>query len=296
MFCGFWRTPPRRAAFAGRLAVLLCVLVGLFAGSATLLGRTSVRRKLGPRALALRGRRPATAPRPRCGASTATRMRCPSCSSSERSVRVLVIPVAFPKPARNYRPVASRVDFEHVLVVGAGQMGGGIAQVVAGSGAACRSTTRSPVLSTTGSRRCATQPREARRRRAGPTPTRCSTASSPVDDLVPADLMVEAVIEDAAVKEDVFRPGGRDAPVRGRPRVEHVVDPDHVARGRDAPAGPRDRHALLQPGAGADARRGRSAAWRPPTRRPPRSPSWPRELGKTPAEANDFPASSRTGS
>ena len=35
MFCGFWRTPPRRPAFAGRLAVLLCVLVGLFAGSAT---------------------------------------------------------------------------------------------------------------------------------------------------------------------------------------------------------------------------------------------------------------------
>ena len=35
MFCGFWRTPPRRPAFAGRLAVLLCVLVGLFAGAAT---------------------------------------------------------------------------------------------------------------------------------------------------------------------------------------------------------------------------------------------------------------------
>ena len=35
MFCGFWRTPPRRPAFAGRLAVLLCVLGGLFAGSAT---------------------------------------------------------------------------------------------------------------------------------------------------------------------------------------------------------------------------------------------------------------------
>jgi hypothetical protein len=34
MFCGFWRTPPRRPALAGRLAVLLCVLVGLFAGTA----------------------------------------------------------------------------------------------------------------------------------------------------------------------------------------------------------------------------------------------------------------------
>jgi hypothetical protein len=35
MFCGFWRTPPRRPAFAGRLVVLLCVLVFLFAGSVT---------------------------------------------------------------------------------------------------------------------------------------------------------------------------------------------------------------------------------------------------------------------
>jgi hypothetical protein len=34
MFCGFWRTPPRRPAFAGRRVVMVCVLVCLFAGSA----------------------------------------------------------------------------------------------------------------------------------------------------------------------------------------------------------------------------------------------------------------------
>src|SRR5213080_5350977 len=34
----------------------------------------------------------------------------------------------------------------------------------------------------------------------------------PVDDLVTADLMVEAVIEDAAVKEDVFRCADRILP------------------------------------------------------------------------------------
>jgi hypothetical protein len=34
MFCGFWRTLPRRPVFAGRLAVLLCVLAVLFARSA----------------------------------------------------------------------------------------------------------------------------------------------------------------------------------------------------------------------------------------------------------------------
>ena len=36
-------------------------------------------------------------------------------------------------------------------------------------------------------------------------PMTCSPGSKPVDDLVPADLMIEAVIEDAAVKDDVFR-------------------------------------------------------------------------------------------
>ena len=35
MFCGPWRTPPRRPVFAGRCAVLLCVLAVLFAGSAS---------------------------------------------------------------------------------------------------------------------------------------------------------------------------------------------------------------------------------------------------------------------
>jgi hypothetical protein len=34
MFCGFWRTPRRRPAFAGRLVVLACLLVVLFGGSA----------------------------------------------------------------------------------------------------------------------------------------------------------------------------------------------------------------------------------------------------------------------
>jgi hypothetical protein len=33
MSCGFWRAPPRRPVFAGRVVVLLCTLVYLFAGS-----------------------------------------------------------------------------------------------------------------------------------------------------------------------------------------------------------------------------------------------------------------------
>ena len=49
------------------------------------------------------------------------------------------------------------------------------------------------------------------------------------------------------------------------------------------------RDALLQPRARAEARRGDPRRCRRPTRRPPRSSRWPRDLGKTPAEANDFP-------
>jgi hypothetical protein len=34
MHCGFWRTPPRRPVFAGRLVALSCLLAVLFGGSA----------------------------------------------------------------------------------------------------------------------------------------------------------------------------------------------------------------------------------------------------------------------
>ena len=39
----------------------------------------------------------------------------------------------------------------------------------------------------------------------------------PDDDLVPADLMIEAVIEDAAVKEDVFRRADGALPEESEP-------------------------------------------------------------------------------
>ena len=95
------------------------------------------------------------------------------------------------------------MEFEHVLVVGAGQMGGGIAQVVAASGRRVSLHDPFPGATDARSRRCA-EPREARRegrRRPG----RGLARIEPADGLVPADLMIEAVVEDAAVKEEVFR-------------------------------------------------------------------------------------------
>jgi 3-hydroxybutyryl-CoA dehydrogenase len=96
------------------------------------------------------------------------------------------------------------VRFEHVLVVGAGQMGGGIAQVVAASERRVSLYDAAPGAVERGletMRKSLTRLAE----KGGADPDEVLGRVSPVDDLVPADLMIEAVIEDASVKEDVFR-------------------------------------------------------------------------------------------
>jgi 3-hydroxybutyryl-CoA dehydrogenase len=96
------------------------------------------------------------------------------------------------------------VRFEHVLVVGAGQMGGGIAQVMAGSGRRVSLHDAAPGAVDRGleaMRKSLTKLAE----KGGPEPDEALARIEPVEGLVPADLMVEAVVEDAAVKEDVFR-------------------------------------------------------------------------------------------
>ena len=94
--------------------------------------------------------------------------------------------------------------FEHVLVVGAGQMGGGIAQVVAASGR--RVSLHDPYPGATerglaAMRKSLDRLAEKGGGDADETLARVTVAT----EIVPADLMIEAVVEDAAVKEDVFR-------------------------------------------------------------------------------------------
>ena len=94
--------------------------------------------------------------------------------------------------------------FEHVLVVGAGQMGGGIAQVVAASGRSVALHDAAPGAVERGLetiRRSLTKLAE----KGGADPDAVLARIEPVGDLVPADLMVEAVIEDADVKQEIFR-------------------------------------------------------------------------------------------
>ncbi len=94
--------------------------------------------------------------------------------------------------------------FRQVLVVGAGQMGSGIAQVVAASGRQVSLHDAAPGAVERGletMRKSLTRLAE----KGGPDPDEVLARVETVEDLAPADLMIEAVIEDAAVKEDVFR-------------------------------------------------------------------------------------------
>ncbi len=96
------------------------------------------------------------------------------------------------------------MQFEHVLVVGAGQMGAGIAQVVAASGRRVSLYDVAPGASERGLaaiRRSLAKLAE----KGGPEPDEVLARIEPVDDLVPADLLLEAVVEDPEVKKDVFR-------------------------------------------------------------------------------------------
>ena len=96
------------------------------------------------------------------------------------------------------------MDFEHVLVVGAGQMGGGIAQVVAASGR--RVSLHDPYPGAV-ERGLATMRKSLGRlaEKGGSPADEVLARVTPVDELVDADLMIEAVVEDEEVKRVVFR-------------------------------------------------------------------------------------------
>jgi 3-hydroxybutyryl-CoA dehydrogenase len=94
--------------------------------------------------------------------------------------------------------------FEHVLVVGAGQMGAGIAQVVAASGRRVSLYDAAPGAVDRGLEtieRSLTKLAE----KGGADPAEVLPRIEPADDLVSADLMIEAVTEDAGVKTEIFR-------------------------------------------------------------------------------------------
>jgi len=179
------------------------------------------------------------------------------------------------------------VEFEHVLVVGAGQMGGGIAQVVAASGRRVSLYDAAPGAVERGLQTMSKSLTKLAEK-GGADPDEVLARVTAVDAIAPADLMIEAVVEDASVKEDVFRRADETLPAEavlasntssipisslaaatGRPeRVigMHFFNPVpvlklvEIVRGKETSDETADAITELA-----------------------------RELGKTPAVANDFP-------
>ena len=96
------------------------------------------------------------------------------------------------------------MPFEHVLVVGAGQMGGGIAQVVAASGRRVSLHDAAPGATERGLA-AMRKSLEKLAEKGGGDPEEVLGRVTAVEEIVPADLLIEAVVEDASVKEAIFR-------------------------------------------------------------------------------------------
>jgi 3-hydroxybutyryl-CoA dehydrogenase len=103
------------------------------------------------------------------------------------------------------------MEFEDVLVVGAGQMGGGIAQVVAASGRHVSLFDAQPGAT---DRALETMRKSLAKlaEKGGAPADQVLRRITVVEDLVPAALMIEAVVEDADVKEQLFRRADQELP------------------------------------------------------------------------------------
>jgi 3-hydroxybutyryl-CoA dehydrogenase len=180
------------------------------------------------------------------------------------------------------------VTFEHVLVVGAGQMGGGIAQVVAASGR--RVSLHDPLPGATdkalaGMRKSLSKLAE---KGAEADPEAVVARVEPVGDLVRADLMVEAAVEDPNVKREIFARADellpREAVLASNTSSIPIASLAAVTRRPDKVIGmhffnPVPLMALVEVVRTPATSDGTAAA----------VIELARDLGKTPAEANDFP-------
>jgi 3-hydroxybutyryl-CoA dehydrogenase len=177
--------------------------------------------------------------------------------------------------------------FAHVLVVGAGQMGSGIAQVVAASGRRVSLYDAAPGAVDRG---LETMRKSLARlaEKGGADSDRVLARVEPADTLVPADLMVEAVIEDADVKQDVFRRADAilpaEAVLASNTSSIPIASLAAATQRPDKVVGmhffnPVPMLPLVEVIRGRDTSDGTAAA----------ITELARELGKTPAIANDFP-------
>ena len=192
---------------------------------------------------------------------------------------------ARPRPAPC--PTTSRVrDVARVGVVGTGTMASGIVEVFAERRPRRRRARAQRVQGrrrrSPGIRKALEKARGARQAHRGPSATRrwaAITGTTHLEDFADVDLVVEAIAEELDVKRAVFaaldeicKPGAILATTTSSlPVVECAAATSRPGR--------RHRHALLQPGAGDEARGGGLA--RSPRRPMWRRPSWRSASGST---------------
>src|SRR5262249_10696011 len=167
------------------------------------------------------------------------------------------------------------------------QMGSGIAQVVAASGR--RVSLHDPYPGAT-DRGLAAMRKSLTRlaEKGGADPDEVLARVAPVDDVVPADLMIEAVVEDGAVKEAVFRRADQTLPAgRGLRPATSSIPITSLAAATSRPERVIGMHffnpvpvlKLVEVIRGLETSEETAAA----------IVALAEELGKTPAEARDFP-------
>jgi 3-hydroxybutyryl-CoA dehydrogenase len=177
--------------------------------------------------------------------------------------------------------------FEHVVVAGAGQMGGGIAQVMAVSG---RHVSLYDAAPGAGERALQTMEKSLAKlaEKGGPAPAEVLERVTVVEDLVPAALLIEAVIEDAEMKEELFRRADQTLPPAAVLASNTSSIPiTSLAAATDRPDRVIGMHffnpvpvlALVEVVRGRETSDDTAEA----------ITELARELGKTPAVANDFP-------
>src|SRR6266516_1610690 len=179
------------------------------------------------------------------------------------------------------------MKFAHVLVVGAGQMGAGIAQVIAASGRRVSLHDAQPGAT---DRALDTMRKSLAKleEKGGPAAQEVFARVEPVEGLVQADLLIEAVVEDAEVKEEIFRRAGAELPVEAVLASKTSSIPiGSLAAATARPDKVIGMHffnpvpilELVEIIRGRDTSDDTAAA----------ITALARELGKTPAVANDFP-------
>ncbi len=179
------------------------------------------------------------------------------------------------------------MTFEKVIVVGAGQMGAGIAQVVAGSGRRVLLHDSAPGAVERG---LAGMEKSLARlhEKGGPDPGEVLARVEVSDGLAPADLLIEAVVEDADVKRAIFREADEVLPPHAILATNTSSIPiTGIAAATSRPGQVIGMHffnpvpvlALVEVIRAVQTTDETAAA----------IVALARDLGKTPAEANDFP-------